>query len=168
MVWMAFNASYAVLALFGVLTAAVAALAMGFFSSDDKFQVEGCTVIVTGGSQGLGLAFAKQLAAKGANVVIVARNVSKLRAALAEIKKQAKNPKQRFESLSYDLESPDTAPEILETVHAMERWRASRCHTQLRRVLHSRILCINKYQDVASTDGYNILVKCIYGTCSSE
>jgi 3-dehydrosphinganine reductase len=113
---MAINASYVVLALFGVLTAAVAALAMGFFSSNDKFQVEGCTVIVTGGSQGLGLAFAKQLAAKGANVVIVARNVSKLRAALAEIKKQAKNPKQRFESLSYDLESPDTAPEILETV----------------------------------------------------
>ena len=116
MVWMAVNASYAVLALFGILTAAVAALAMGFFSSNDKFQVEGCTVIVTGGSQGLGLAFAKQLAAKGANVVIVARKVSKLRAALLEIKQQANNPKQRFESLSYDLESPDTAPEILETV----------------------------------------------------
>lgn len=116
MVWMAVNASYIALALFGILTATVAVFTMGLFSSRDKFEVEGCTVIVTGGSQGLGLAFAKQLAAKGANVVIVARNVSKLRAALAEIKRQATNPKQRFESLSYDLESPDTAPELLETV----------------------------------------------------
>lgn len=99
----------------GLGTAIVAFIAMGLFSPKDKFQVEGRTVIVTGGSQGLGLAFAKQLASKGANVVIVARNVSKLRAALTDIKTHAKTPKQRFESLSYDLESPDTAPEILET-----------------------------------------------------
>lgn len=89
---------------------------MGIFSTNDKFPVEGRTVVVTGGSQGLGLAFAKQLAAKGANVVIIARTKSKLQTALAEIKTNAKSAKQRFESLSYDLESPESAPEILDTV----------------------------------------------------
>lgn len=43
------------------------------------------TVVITGGSQGMGRAAAKQLAAKGANVVIVARNVDKLKAALEYI-----------------------------------------------------------------------------------
>lgn len=113
---MAISTSNVVLVVLGLITVVVAVVAMGFFSSNDKFQVECRTVIVTGGSQGLGLAFAKQLATKGANLVIVARNVSKLRTALAEIKTHAKSPKQRFESLSYDLESPNSAPEILETV----------------------------------------------------
>ena len=97
-----------------VLLAAFMALAV--FSTNDKFLVEGRTVVVTGGSQGLGLAFAKRLAAKGANVVIIARNVPKLRTALSEIKTYAKGSRQRFESLSYDLESPDSAPEIIDTV----------------------------------------------------
>lgn len=113
---MVISISNVVLVVLAFGTVVLAVLAMGIFSTNDKFEVEGRTVIVTGGSQGLGLAFAKQLALKGANVVIVARNVSKLRAALTEIKTQAKTPKQRFESLSYDLESPDNAPEILETV----------------------------------------------------
>jgi 3-dehydrosphinganine reductase len=113
---MAIALSYILLGALGLITLLVAAIAMGLFTSTDKFQVFGRTVIVTGGSQGLGLAFAKQLASKGANVVIVARNVSKLRTALTEIKTQAFSPKQRFESLSYDLESPSTAPEIIETV----------------------------------------------------
>jgi 3-dehydrosphinganine reductase len=43
------------------------------------------TVIITGGSQGMGLSVGKLLAKKGANVVIVARSVDKLKAALAEI-----------------------------------------------------------------------------------
>lgn len=41
--------------------------------------------MITGGSQGMGKGVAKQLAAKGANIVIVARNVDKLKAALEYI-----------------------------------------------------------------------------------
>lgn len=42
-------------------------------------------VLITGGSQGLGLALAKLLASKGADVTIVARSVSKLEKAAADI-----------------------------------------------------------------------------------
>ena len=43
------------------------------------------TVLLTGGSEGLGRSAARMLAAKGAHVIIVARNVGKLEEALAEI-----------------------------------------------------------------------------------
>lgn len=43
-------------------------------------------MIITGGSDGMGKAVACQLAAKGANIVIVARTTSKLKAALETIK----------------------------------------------------------------------------------
>ena len=43
------------------------------------------TVVITGGSQGMGKAVGKLLAEKGANVIIVARNVEKLEEALKYI-----------------------------------------------------------------------------------
>lgn len=43
------------------------------------------TVLITGASEGMGLSVAKQLAAKGANVIIVARSVGKLEAAVESI-----------------------------------------------------------------------------------
>lgn len=48
----------------------------------------GCvqTVVLTGGSDGMGKAVATQLAAKGANVIVVARTVTKLQAAVDEMK----------------------------------------------------------------------------------
>lgn len=44
------------------------------------------TVIITGGSDGMGKAVALELSAKGANVVVVARTVSKLVTAVNEMK----------------------------------------------------------------------------------
>jgi 3-dehydrosphinganine reductase len=44
------------------------------------------TVVITGGSDGMGKAVALQLSAKGANVLIVARTVSKLEATVEEMK----------------------------------------------------------------------------------
>ena len=44
------------------------------------------TILVTGGSQGMGKGIAQLLARKGANVLIVARNVQKLESALEDIK----------------------------------------------------------------------------------
>lgn len=91
-----------------ILTAIFTLDKMGFFKSKNHFPVEGRvslhlllstrlylttkqTVVVTGGSQGMGKAVAQLLAKKGANVVIVARTVRKLEAALKEIQVFSEN-----------------------------------------------------------------------------
>ena len=58
---------------------------------------------ITGGSEGIGLAVAKQMAQAGANVVIISRNAQKLESALKEIKKSAPNPAVKISSLAADV-----------------------------------------------------------------
>ncbi|KAI9738698.1 MAG: 3-dehydrosphinganine reductase [Cirrosporium novae-zelandiae] len=90
---------------------------MGLFSSKNHFVVAGKTVVITGGSQGMGRGVAKLLASKGANVVIVARNVKKLQEALEYIKASAALPEsQRFHYISADLTDPTAAEKILKEV----------------------------------------------------
>lgn len=99
-------------------------LTMSIFARKNHFPLAGRTAIVTGGSQGLGLAIAKLLASRGANVVIVAQDVGKLESAIAEIKLSAKSPEQqRFDHLSFDLREPSSAPTILSNV---TRWNNGR------------------------------------------
>lgn len=57
----------------------------GLFGTGTKFPVKGRLVVITGGSQGMGLEVAKQLAMKGASIAIVARNKDKLETALRQI-----------------------------------------------------------------------------------
>lgn len=51
----------------------------------DRFTLEGRTALVTGGSRGLGLTFAKALANAGADVAITSRTLASLDAPCAEI-----------------------------------------------------------------------------------
>ncbi|KAI1659828.1 NAD(P)-binding protein [Daldinia decipiens] len=77
---------------------------MGSFLSRNEFPVEGRTVLITGASRGLGLNAARQLAEKGANVIIVARNEAKLQEGVAYISKGARSPEtQRFHYISADV-----------------------------------------------------------------
>lgn len=104
-----------------ILSAVLAVLSLllykMLFSHSDNFPVAGLTAIVTGGSQGLGFSIAQELSRRGANVAIVAQDQTKLQRALATIQSSAANPSsQKFLSLSYDLRSPDSAPEILTQV----------------------------------------------------
>ncbi|KAJ1965809.1 3-dehydrosphinganine reductase [Dipsacomyces acuminosporus] len=71
-----------------------------------KFDVKGRHCYVTGGSQGLGKAVAKDLARRGAHVTIVARREAVLKDALGEIKAVAASQKeQQFEYVCVDLTS---------------------------------------------------------------
>ncbi|CAD6574300.1 MAG: hypothetical protein ASARMPREDX12_006504 [Alectoria sarmentosa] len=78
---------------------------MGGFQSKNRFPVNGRAVVITGGSKGMGKAVGKILAEKGANVVIVARNVEKLEDTLKYIS--------RFHYISADLTDPTEAARIL-------------------------------------------------------
>jgi len=64
---------------------------------------ERTTVIVTGGSSGIGLATAKLYAANGCDVAIVGRSADKLAAAEEELRAAAKGIGQRIETRSADL-----------------------------------------------------------------
>ncbi|KAF2656509.1 3-ketosphinganine reductase-like protein [Lophiostoma macrostomum CBS 122681] len=79
---------------------------MGLFNWGNKFQVEGRTVLLTGASYGMGREIAAQLSSRGASVILVARNVSKLESALAYAQSLAKSPStQRFHLISADVTS---------------------------------------------------------------
>lgn len=60
-------------------------------------------VLITGGSSGIGLALAKMLSAKGANVWIIARDQSKLEDALMQINKISKQSDRNHGFLSIDI-----------------------------------------------------------------
>ncbi|KAM5432438.1 3-dehydrosphinganine reductase [Microsporum ferrugineum] len=87
------------------------------FGGKNQFQVDGQTVLITGGSEGMGRSVAIELAKKRANIVIVSRTVSKLEAALKDIKAAALYPeKQRFHYVSADLKDYEGTERVLENV----------------------------------------------------
>ncbi|KAK5167964.1 3-dehydrosphinganine reductase [Saxophila tyrrhenica] len=90
---------------------------LGYLKPKNHFDVDGKTVVVTGGSQGMGRALGKLLAQRGANVVIVARDRQKLEAALKYISAAAKDvEKQRFHYISADVTKSEENIRIVEEV----------------------------------------------------
>ncbi|KAF2238215.1 NAD(P)-binding protein [Viridothelium virens] len=91
----------------------------GFLSRKNHFPVDGRTILITGASQGMGKEVARILAQKGANVVVVARDVKKLESAINYISSAAANPeKQRFHSISADVTKAEENTRIIEEVTA--------------------------------------------------
>ncbi|KAF4446156.1 hypothetical protein F53441_10132 [Fusarium austroafricanum] len=92
---------------------------MGSFLSRNQFPVEGRTVLITGGSRGLGLAAARQLASKGANIAIAARDPDVLKEALSQVEKSALSSSQRFFSLTADATK---AAECVRVIAEVSAW----------------------------------------------
>ncbi|KAI2628071.1 NAD(P)-binding protein [Hypomontagnella submonticulosa] len=93
---------------------------MGSFISRNEFPVEGRTVLIAGASRGLGLSAARQLAEKGANIIIVARNETKLQEAISYISQGARSPSaQRFHYISADV---TTSAECARVVAESTAW----------------------------------------------
>lgn len=75
------------------------------------------TIVVTGGSRGMGLEVGRQLAEKGANIVIVARNADKLQQGIEYIKQGASSPSsQRFLHISADLSLASESVRVIDEV----------------------------------------------------
>ncbi|KAK2677999.1 Short-chain dehydrogenase/reductase SDR [Fusarium oxysporum f. sp. vasinfectum] len=91
---------------------------MGSFLSRNEFPVEGRTVLIVGGSRGLGLAAARQLSSKGAHVAIVARDPSVLKEALTQVEASAQSSSQRFFSLTADVTKASECSRVVAEVTA--------------------------------------------------
>jgi 3-dehydrosphinganine reductase len=78
----------------------------------------GTSVIVTGGSSGIGKATAKLLVRRGANVAIIARRQALLDAALTELEAERVDKAQVFQACSADLSDWEQAQSSVSTVTA--------------------------------------------------
>ena len=67
----------------------------------------GKTAYITGGSSGIGLACAEMLAARGANVLILARRPGQLETAIKQIESKRVSEKQRFSAVQVDVSDKD-------------------------------------------------------------
>ena len=84
------------------------------WTADQMPDQSGKTVIVTGGNGGLGLETARELARRGAHVVIAARNLEKAAAAEADIK--AELPSASLEVRKLDLASKASIKEFADSI----------------------------------------------------
>src|SRR5688500_3964806 len=69
------------------------------------------TTLITGASSGIGAAFARKLAARGRNVLLVARSEDKLNALCNELGRQTSI---RAQYVTLDLQQPDAAAQLFE------------------------------------------------------
>jgi 3-dehydrosphinganine reductase len=76
------------------------------------------SVVVAGGGSGIGLAAARQYAARGHNVGILGRNAEKLAAAENSLRATAISPEQRFTSRAADLSSFEAASGAMDSLVA--------------------------------------------------
>ncbi|KAI9894291.1 MAG: 3-dehydrosphinganine reductase [Vezdaea aestivalis] len=87
---------------------------MDFFKRKNHFPVDGKTILITGGSSGMGLSVSRMLVERGANVIIVARNETKLDRAKSHIQTNAIPSKFQFiHTISADLSCADTCSDVL-------------------------------------------------------
>ena len=62
---------------------------------EQRFRLDGRVAVVTGASSGMGVTFAQALAAAGAQVVVAARRLERLREVVTEIERRGGNGARR-------------------------------------------------------------------------
>ncbi|ODQ65315.1 3-ketosphinganine reductase, catalyzes the second step in phytosphingosine synthesis [Nadsonia fulvescens var. elongata DSM 6958] len=82
------------------------------------FPVENKLAVISGGSQGVGAAIAKALFARGAHVVVVARNVSKLQETVNEMESVRQNADQKAYFIQADLAIAEDSTRVFQELHS--------------------------------------------------
>src|SRR3954447_17449560 len=80
----------------------------------DRFRLDGKVAVVTGASSGLGVTFAEELAAAGADLALGARRIDRLDDTKALVEKHGR----RAVTVQTDVASPDDCTRLVES--AME------------------------------------------------
>jgi len=115
---------------------------MGLFNWKNHLDVDGKTVLLTGGSTGMGRGVAKILAQKGANIVIVARNKERLADALSYVSTAAKDSsKQRFTTISADVSRPEENDRIMSETTAWNNGQPPDIVWQIAGSAHPSLFC---------------------------
>lgn len=78
-------------------------------------KIEGKTALITGASSGLGVDFARQLAAMGANLILVARRVENLEAVKIEVETKSSVKVHLF---PFDLTAPNAVNNLYQAIKA--------------------------------------------------
>ncbi len=81
-------------------------------------RMDGRVAVITGASTGLGLAMAKEFAASGASVALLARKADVLATAKAEVQKAAGKSNGRFEAYSCDVSKAQPIADTMKKVVA--------------------------------------------------
>lgn len=87
-------------------------------------SLEGQTIVITGGSGGLGLESAKRLAIGGASIILTARSAEKAEHAVSEVKKYTKEKSAPNDKISFkllDLDNLKDVRNVPETWNDVER-----------------------------------------------
>lgn len=87
---------------------------MGWFSGN--YQVKDKLVVISGGSQGLGAALAKECVSRGANVIIVARTEAKLKRVVEACETVRVNDSQKIDYVTADLSSQSECARVFEQI----------------------------------------------------
>lgn len=95
-----------------VLAAGASLWAAGRLRSNLGYSLRGRTVLITGGSRGLGLALARQASAEGARVVICGRDAESLERAYRSLSPSGAG----VLALVADVTDPDSVRQMIETV----------------------------------------------------
>jgi short-subunit dehydrogenase len=101
-------------ALWVAAGAGVFALAKTIYRQINKFDLKDKVVLITGGSRGLGLAMARELADKGARLAICARTGSQLDSAQAELEERGA----RVLTIRIDLTNQDDVQQMIKEIVA--------------------------------------------------
>ncbi len=73
-----------------------------------KFSLQGKQALITGGSRGIGLAIAKELAQAGADIILLARDSTRLQQA----QKELENTGSKISTYSFDLQNVNAIPQM--------------------------------------------------------